>query len=392
MASRIAPGQTLLRYCIIAGFALVPLFSVWNLTVEPRREIKIGPRLGGVTAANPIVLSWSAIVDGSLQKQLGTEIAEAFAFRPLLINLNNSIRFELFGDYPGSYVIRGANGHLFGRIYLDEYCSRSIGDGARLAAGILPKLQAIQNHYRRSGGEFVYLISPSKAAHFPEYFTDRFSCPSSPEARARFIPDYVSALKAAGIEVVNGASLIHGRKGRYEVPLFPEGGEHWNDIGGALAVSALVEEINRQAGRELVPPFKYTYALSTTKDKADRELADLLNIFFPPLGFVTAKVKYEQPASCAHHPASELDVAIVGSSFGFLPSQVMIENNCLARLSFFYYLKLGLFGGHPYRELKRDLVNAEIARVRDAKVLILEENEQAVGRTNYTNLLRDMIE
>jgi hypothetical protein len=185
--------------------------------------------------------------------------------------------------------------------------------------------------------------------------------------------------------------MIHARKGQYEVPLFPESGEHWNDIGGALAVSALVEEVNRQAGRELIPPFKYSYALSNTKDKADRELADLLNVFFPPLGFMTAKVKYEQPVSCERNAAHDLNIAMVGSSFGYLPSQIMIDNNCLAQLRFFYYLKLGLFGGKPYHELKRDLSEADIARVRDAKVLILEENESAIGRANYTTLLREVV-
>jgi alginate O-acetyltransferase complex protein AlgJ len=392
MADRSAPGSTLLRFLLAAVFVVLPLTSLWNLTADPRRGIHIGPKLGGVTEARPeVALSWATIADGSFQRALGTGIAEAFALRPLLINLNNSIRFELFGDYPHAYVVRGAKGHLFGRIYLDEYCARTVGEGARLAADVLPKLQTIQNYYRASGGVFVYLISPSKAAHFPEYFAGRYRCPSSPEARARLIPEYVAALKAAGINVVDAASLIHARKGQYEVPLFPEGGEHWNDIGGALAVSALVEEINRQAGRELVPPFKYSYALSNTKDKADRELADLLNVFFPPLGFMTAKVKYEQPATCEKHPASDLEIAMVGSSFGYLPSQVMIENNCLTRLDFYYYLKLGRFGGQPYRELQRDLTDAEIARVRDAKVMILEENEHGVGRTNYTTLLRDVV-
>jgi len=392
MAYRPAPATTLLRFLIAAAFVVPVLVSIWNLSVGPRRAIMIGPKLGGVTEArSEVALSWATIADGSFQRALGTRIAEAFALRPLLINLNNSIRFELFGDYPHSYVIRGARGHLFGRIYLDEYCARTAGQGAKLAADVLPRLQAIQNYYRAAGSAFVYLISPSKAAHFPEYFVDRFRCPSTPEARANLIPDYVSALRTGGINVVDAASLIHARKGQYEVPLFPEGGEHWNDIAGALAVSALVEEINRQAGRELIPAFKYSYALSNTKDKADRELADLLNVFFPPLGFTTAKVRYEQPASCEKHPASVLDVSMVGSSFGYLPSQVMIENNCLAKLGFFYYLKLGLFGGQPYRELKRDLSDAEIARVRDARVVILEENEHTIGRTNYTPLLREVV-
>ncbi len=62
--------------------------------------------------------------------------------------------------------------------------------------------------------------------------------------------------------MLDTASLIHRCKGPYDFDLFPQGGVHWNDVGGALAVTALVDEINRQAGREIVPPFTFTYTLS----------------------------------------------------------------------------------------------------------------------------------
>src|SRR6185295_13538956 len=114
MADHSALGRTLLRFLLVAAFVVLPLTSLWNLTADPRRGIHIGPKLGGVTEARPdVALSWATIADGSYQKALGNKIADAFALRPLLINLNNSIRFELFGDYPHSYIVRGAKGHLF---------------------------------------------------------------------------------------------------------------------------------------------------------------------------------------------------------------------------------------------------------------------------------------
>lgn len=388
---RFALRHTAPRLLFAAGLLLLPLVSVWNLIVEPNRAIRLGPKLAGVTETIPIVVSWSAIRDGSLQKAIASRIAEAFALRPLLIMVNNEIRVQLFGDEANSYVVRGAKGHLIGRFYLDEYCSRSEGMGARLAADMIPRLTAIQDHYRSSGGAFVYLVSPSKAAHLPEYFLDRFHCQNTTAARMQMLPDYVGALRAAGINVVDGASLIHSKKGQYEVPLFPEGGEHWNDVGGALVVSAMIDEINRQAGRELIPPFRFTYAVSKSKSQADRELADLLNVFFPPLGYLTAKLTFDQPAACASHEASELPVALVGSSFGFMPAPIMVEHNCLSRLNFYYYAKAGLFGGQPFHELKRNLSDADFAPVRDVKVLILEENESFVGRSSYVSLVQSVI-
>jgi len=208
-------------------------------------------------------------------------------------------------------VIRGANSQLIERSYLEEYCARTEGQGAELAADIIPKLKDVQNYYRARGGIFLYLITPSKAAHLPEYFVDRVPCPSTPAARTQLVPQYVDLLRKAGIDVVDSASLIHSLKGKYEVELFPQGGVHWNDIGGARAVTAVVEDINRQAGRELVPPFTFTYTLSGVTSGVDRDLADLLNVFFPPLAYLTPKVKFLTSASCAESPARSIDAVLV---------------------------------------------------------------------------------
>jgi hypothetical protein len=390
----LAFSHPLVRAAFCAVLLALPLASAWNLLVAPgypALAIKIGPKLGGVTYDTPVMLSWSSLRDGSFQKAVSSRVTDALAVRPLLIRINNEIRFELFGELTAPHVVRGANGQLIERSYLEEYCARTEGMGARFAADIIPKLTDIQNYYRAHGGIFVYVVSPSKAAHLPEYFVDRVPCPSTPAARTQMVPQYVGALRQAGIAVVDTAGLIHSLKGRYEVELFPQGGVHWNDIGGARAVSAIVEEINRQAGREIVPPFTFTYALSGVTSGADRELVDLLNVFFPPLGYLTPKVKFSPSAPCADHPARLLDAAMVGSSFGHLPARILIEDNCLSGLSLYYYAGLGRFGGMPYRELQRNLNEAELGRLRDATIMILEENESFVARSGYVNELRAVV-
>lgn len=388
--NRLALSRPFVRFAVCALLLPLPLLSAWNLAVAPDRQIKIGPRLGGVTNEVPLVLSWSALRDGSLQKAVAHRVTEAFPLRPMLIRINNEVRFELFGEVTAPHVVRGAKGHLIERSYLDDYCSLNEGMGAKLAADNIPKLRDIQNYYRARGGIFIYVVSPSKAAHLPEYFVDRVPCASTQAARAQLLGQYVGALEGAGINVLDTASLIHSLKGAYEFDLFPQGGVHWNDVGGARAVSAIVAEINRQAGRELVPPFTFTYTLSSARG-ADRELVDLLNVFFPPLGYLTPKVQYAQGASCADHPAHALDIAMVGSSFSHLPASILIEHNCLTALKFHYYAKLGRFGGVPYREQARNLTDADLAPLRDAKIVILEENESFAARTGYTNVLREVV-
>ena len=389
-------SRPIVRAAFCAFLALLPLGAAWNLVTAqyfPRLAIKIGPRLGGVTYETSVSLSWPEIRDGKFQKAIVSRVTEAMPVRPLLIRINNEIRFHLFGELTAPNVFRGSHGQLIEQTYLDDYCSRTEGKGARLAAVAIPKLQDIQNFYQARGAIFVYLVTPSKAAHLPEYFVDRLPCPSTQAARTQLVPDYVGALRRAGINVVDTASLIHSLKGAYPFELFPQGGVHWNDVGGAVAVSALVEQINRLAGHEIIPPFKFTYTMSQPAKGADRELADLLNVFFPPLGYQTPKVAYQPSVPCADSPARQLDVTMVGSSFGHLPSHIMVEANCLARLQFYYYGTLGRFGGEPYRELQRNLPDSDLNAWRDAKVMILEENESfmASDKVGYVDQLRAVV-
>jgi alginate O-acetyltransferase complex protein AlgJ len=381
-------------FCVL--LVLLPLGAAWNLIAAqyfPSRAIKIGPTLGGVTYDTPVVFSWREIRDGKLQKAIVSRVTDAMPVRPLLIRINNEVRFHLFGELTAPNVVRGAKGQLIEQSYLNDYCSRTEGMGAKLATDILPKLKEIQDFYQAHGAVFVYVVTPSKAAHLPEYFVDRVPCPSTPAARAQLVPDYVGALKREGIHIVDTASLIHSLKGAYPFDLFPQGGVHWNDVGGALAVSAVVEEINRLAGREIIPPFKFTYTMSQPAKGADRELVDLLNVFFPPLGYQTPKVSFQPSVPCAQSPARQLDVTMVGSSFGDLPSRILIEANCLDRLQFYYYATLGRFGGAPYHELQRNLPESDLSAWRDAKVMILEENESfmASAKVAYVDQLRAVV-
>src|SRR5262245_33268206 len=136
--SRFALTRPVMRLIVGAALAQLPLISAWNLLM-PNRQVQIGPSLGGVTNEMPVVFSWAAIRDGSFQKAVANRVTEAFALRRILIRVNNEVRMELFGEMTAPHVVRGARGQLIERTYLDDYCSRTEGQGAELAAKIIPK-------------------------------------------------------------------------------------------------------------------------------------------------------------------------------------------------------------------------------------------------------------
>jgi alginate O-acetyltransferase complex protein AlgJ len=359
---------------------LLPLLTLWNLAAQsfaPKLAVMIGPKLSGVTeVAPPPVWSLLSFADGSLQKGVTNAISNAFPLRPLLIRINNQIRYKLFGNAGATDVITGEHAQLIQRIYIDEYCARNLAAFEPMARDWAAKLKEIQDFYTARGKIFIYLITPSKLAYMPENFARQLSpCTNSERDRSGTLPLYGRLLKDAGVHVVDAASLIHGLKGKYEIDLFPAGGVHWNAIAVANAEDAILAEINRQAGSAIAPKLSWKYKVVDRAKGTDRDLLDLLNVLSPNARYATARVTYQPAKACDETPVASLKAVMVGDSFAGTLGQTLINDGCLSRLEGYNYLYRGLSAGPGYKTVKNRLTASDILPLRDADIVIIEENE-----------------
>ena len=104
--SRFALTNRITRLAFGAALLLFPIVTVWNLLAAPGREIRIGPKLGGVTSEAALALSWSSLRDGSYQKAVASRVTDAFAFRPLLIRIHRGRLRRVHGSV-GARHLRG---------------------------------------------------------------------------------------------------------------------------------------------------------------------------------------------------------------------------------------------------------------------------------------------
>ncbi|RED25827.1 acetyltransferase AlgX (SGNH hydrolase-like protein) [Rhodopseudomonas thermotolerans] len=374
-----------LRRLAAAAFVAMPALTLWNLAV-PSRAVRIGPGLVGVTQEVPFDLSLRGFVDGALQKAAALRIADAMPLRRTLIRLNNQIAYSLFGEITAPGVLVGRDGELVQRSYLEEYCSRAIGQADTMADAAIPLLRDIQAYYRDRGKLFLYIVTPSKVADMPDKFTHLIACPSSPQARAELVPAYVARLRAAGIDVLDLATATHAMRSDATAP-FPRSGIHWNDLAMARGSRQIVDAINAQAGRELLPPFSFSATVSRPAEGRDRDLAELANLLVAPIDYPTPKLTYSHPP-CAGREATRIDAALVGTSFIDPVSEVLTEQACLTRLGQYFYLKLGRSRGGVRQN---QLSEAELRQVRDVDLMLLEENESLIGRQAYLSLLHRIV-
>jgi alginate O-acetyltransferase complex protein AlgJ len=392
-ASSISSAKRL-RLLVIALLLLLPALTAWNMVAAayaPKLRLNIGPGLRGVTVKEPIDWSIQALADGRLQKSLAQAVTDAFPARPLLIRLSNSFRKRLFGLYGAPGVVAGEDGHLIEQGYLHEYCRRDLAELRARAADWLPKLKELQDFYGANGRQLIYFTTPSKAAHLPEKFMGYVTCKSAEIDRREYLPTYHQMLLGAGIKMVDAATLTHGLKRRYEVDLFPIGGVHWNQLGVAHAADAILAEVNRAAGREIAPRLSWTYEITDRPGGTDTDLIDVVNVLFARPRYPVPKLTFTPTKPCSEWPASQLRVALIGGSFVHDVARMLIVQGCLRGLHTYNYLVGSVRGGLRYENVSERASPEEIRLLRDADIVILEENEAGLPGMKHSLEFRRVV-
>jgi hypothetical protein len=378
------------RPVAVALLLLLPVLTLWNLGTAdfaPQLVVKIGRQLAGVTEDPATVpVSLRAFAAGTLQQSAMQAVSDANPLRPPLIRLANQVRYKLFGAYGAPGVVAGDYDQLIEQAYVDEYCRRDLAMLEGKARAWIPKLKALQDSFAARGHTLLYIITPSKMAHMPEVFLPRMACASPLFDRVQYLPTYTRMLREAGVRFVDLATLTHGLRGRYEIDVFPEGGVHWNALGVAHAADAVLAEVNRDG--LIAPRLKWGYTVTDRPAGSDRELLDLINVLVPRARYPTAKVTFDKNV-CADYPAARLDAAIVGGSFIHALARTLIVEGCLTGLRSYNYLYRGRRGGPAYAVDKERLTAADIVPLRDADIVLLEENEQVLpGSAHAEELYR----
>ena len=356
----VLPGlQTILRF--------VPEVPLSGVLVEPAKP--------------PVTLrDWW---DGELQSQAEDWYDAHVGFRGHAVRTDNQIGLSLFREAS----TRAADPVVLGRrmmVYTDAYVTAYDGidnySDERLGR-VARRLGRLQSALSRRGIAFIFLISPSKAAVYPEFLPPGFVRPGGlrpKTAYERMLP----MLESAGVHVVDGHAILQEEKARSPHLLFPPGGVHWNRYSCALVLRQAWRSLGEQIGRPLVELRWSAIREDDTPAGKDQETdgADLLNAWrvghggwrFPRPDLFTVD---------GHRPR----IVVVGDSFWWLADDIISENRLASKSEFFYYFNEyerrrnarveGLSRGLP-RGMSWDYVFA-------AEAIIVEINESGVGEAGW---------
>jgi hypothetical protein len=366
----------------VAGCCVV---TVWNLTVAaifPRLVIRNWNQLYGLIEERAPPFTLNNFVSGDIQAAFSRQIGATLPIYAPAVRVRNQLQYSLFGLVNAPSVMFGRDKRLYERAYIDEYCKRTDRVNAPTVAAWADDIKDIQDYAALHGKAFIYLITPSKAAIYPEYLPESHACPSVSRTTTTKLPPYERALDERGVHYLDGSSLMAAERERQGITLFPRGGTHWNALAAGLASVQLVSRLKAQNPRLDLDGVSTAWTKSRNPEGTDRDLVNMLNLYWFDTDYPVPKITRDSAKTDqACQPAKIMEV---GGSFLEQINVALRGSRCPPQISYWFYWNFA----HVYyaadkrrSEPPRDAQRA--ADLAGSDVILLEENEMNIGETEH---------
>lgn len=350
---------------LLIALALAPFVALLTSAI-PNRTLNFLSRskLSGVTEPVELVApQWDNIRHHRFQRSAEEWVAQRMGRpRDHFIRVDNSIAYA-FGISNVAAVKIGVDRTLHEREYVDEWCGRTRVD----VVPLVDHIASIQKQVEAAGKAFVLLISPSKAAIYPETLPP----PCKPSAEPRAYDLLLPRLKQRGIHTVDGHALMKRLRAAQSWVVFGRDGVHWNDIGAGAAVDAVLAALTERLSRPLPRLVQTGVTVDDRPKNDDADLAGLLN-----LGY-RLRALTPHPHFAVHGDAPPPRLMLVGTSFNWQPLRVMRNNGLIVDNTLLYYFKstARFIGDKEHRLEPNSAAQSLPDAFARAEAVVLEINE-----------------
>jgi len=375
-------------FAAAGGVIFLFLATLWNYAVErdhPKWRLRSAHPLAGVARPEPTQVSLGGILSGETQKSFSSNLAQSLPVFPFAVRARNQLLYSLFGASGAGGLVVGRGEQLFERFYIDEFCRRGAPPSETALAHWAQRVAENESAAHARGKSFAYLISPSKASQYPQYFPAGAKCPALARGTVDKLAPYRAALDARGLRFVDAPALLEARKKDYDIDFFPRGGTHWNLLGAALATREATRLFGEESG---LGAFDFDWRRGDAAEGTDRDLLDLLNLLWPDPHYPVATILRapDAHAQCARAPR----LLALGGSFVREIIVALAQAPCPPQIDYWFSMRLANddFDLVRYHTEPGDIGNgerrpADLAELRasaqEADAILLEENEANIG-------------
>ena len=256
--------------------------------------------------------------------------------RGTFVYADNSVLYHAFHETKPGATVKLAKDNILINDEDTGHLSRLDVPSRKTLDGMVARIAKLQLRLQRDGAALVPVIIPSKGSIYPDMVEDRWKLNvATPRPSDVLYTDLVRALREQNVTFVDARALLTARP-EPRPHLFPRGARHWSFLGSCLVTQQAFKAYTDLTGKS-APPYDCAYTLGAAPpaDHQDYDLYRLMNVWGAPADKGPAPVfQYSQV------PQNQLDLLIVGTSFGWNFLRDSDRTHAFRTEHYFYYDKI----------------------------------------------------
>jgi hypothetical protein len=261
----------------------------------------------------------------------------------------------------------------------------------RTAPDWAQKIRQMQDEVERRGKTFLYVLTPSKVAQYPAYIPAKTPCPAPEFDKTGLIPAWMKLVDQAGIHAADTVAKLWTAHSTYPFALFPQGGTHWNAVASALGTQLVESNLQSLRNDDSLAPFSFTWKMTDRPDGVEADLFLLMNLLWTQPRFPVPHITMTaQPAPAGCKPVK---IVIVGGSFMESIGAALSHLPCgvdVVEYSYWSIYHISWTDGvHTIKTVDPVIRDRDL---KSADILLYEENEAVVGKSQHGLLLSQWLE
>ena len=295
------------KYHFLFVFAVLYLpmlsqFFEWNW-VAPLKGYQVSAKYPDFNTTN--------FINGKWQQGIENHRRERLQFRPLLIRLNNQIKYSLFNSLNAKSIKQGKNNYLFEFRYITSYLGTNFIGTHKLRQNV-QQLAELRDSLASHDVHFQLIIAAGKGFYMPENIPARLLAQKQDSTNYEAMLPLLDAYK---IDFLDFNNLLIDQKATSQYPLFTKGNTHWSFYAIADITDTLISHLENRLGKNL-PAYQRASLRQSTKPRyyTEQGIFNSLNLLWTDFRdtFYYRDLEPKQDTSANYYRPK---VWVVGDSF-----------------------------------------------------------------------------
>ena len=269
-------------------------------------------------------------MDGSYQKLSEDYNNDHWAYKEILVRLNNQFYYKAFNQIRVNGFVIGKDNYVFS----ESYIFSAFGDDLIKEEKVITQLQKaklVQDSLKKKGIDLLLVYAPGKGSFCKEFIEDKYKH----NFQNTNLNLYISNSKRLGLNYLDLNKYFEKLKSISPHPLLPKYGHHWSSYAECLAVDTIIKHMEKLHSCDLPDLFWNNIEVVDSARGRDADVLKSMNLLSNPnqnMKLAYPEIQFEDDSL-----KNTTRVLTISDSYWYGPVYMGVGQNCFAGGQFWYY-------------------------------------------------------